>query len=425
MLARNNQTQTTETALSADNIKPYQKLEDDEIIDALLIISRVTSAVSGLCELNAILRVGLEKTLEYMGGICGGILLLDDRDKYLTYCVYRGLPDDFAENISVKIGEGVNGRVALTGKAILMNDISNEPEVALSCNLINKKSLRSFISVPLRYRERVLGVLNCASPLARQFTEKDMHLLHSVGDQLGLAIGQARLHAKLLNKREKIRQVALQVITAQEEEKKRISQELHDETCQMLAALTLNLQVLIEMAEIIGIQDNKFKTMLTKTHASTIQINNEVNRLVSDLRPVLLDLHGFIPAIRHYAESCLLPLGINVNFDIKEAGVTLLPEIEVNLFRWAQGMIGNVVRHSQAQNVTISMMEKDHKLEICIQDDGIGFDVTQIGKIIPKKRKNGMGLMIAKERMKLFGGDLTVHSQPGKGTTVIAVIPLR
>ena len=154
MLARNNQTQTTETALSADNIKPYQKLEDDEIIDALLIISRVTSAVSGLCELNAILRVGLEKTLEYMGGICGGILLLDDRDKYLTYCVYRGLPDDFAENISVKIGEGVNGRVALTGKAILMNDISNEPEVALSCNLINKKSLRSFISVPLRYRER-------------------------------------------------------------------------------------------------------------------------------------------------------------------------------------------------------------------------------------------------------------------------------
>jgi signal transduction histidine kinase len=425
MLARNNQTQTTETALSADNIKPYQKLEDDEIIDALLIISRVTSAVSGLCELNAILRVGLEKTLEYMGGICGGILLLDDRDKYLTYCVYRGLPDDFAENISVKIGEGVNGRVALTGKAILMNDISNEPEVALSCNLINKKGLRSFISVPLRYRERVLGVLNCASPLARQFTEKDMHLLHSVGDQLGLAIGQARLHAKLLNKREKIRQVALQVITAQEEEKKRISQELHDETCQMLAALTLNLQVLIEMAEIIGIQDNKFKTMLTKTHASAIQINNEVNRLVSDLRPVLLDLHGFIPAIRHYAESCLLPLGINVNFDIKEAGVTLLPEIEVNLFRWAQGMIGNVVRHSQAQNVTISMMEKDHKLEICIQDDGIGFDVTQIGKIIPKKRKNGMGLMIAKERMKLFGGDLTVHSQPGKGTTVIAVIPLR
>ncbi|MGI6318973.1 MAG: GAF domain-containing sensor histidine kinase [Firmicutes bacterium] len=423
MLARKNQTQTTEAALSTDNIRLFQGPEDNEIIDALLILSRVTSAVSGLCELNAILRVGLEKTLEYMGGICGGILLLDDRDKCLTYCVYRGLPDDFARKISVKIGEGINGRVALTGKAVLMDDISDEPEAALSCNLTNIKSLRSFISVPLRYRERVLGVLTCASPLARRFTEKDMHLLHSIGDQLGLAIGQARLHARLLNKKEKIRQVALQVITAQEEEKKRISQELHDETCQMLAALTLNLQVLIEMAELIGIRDNKFNTMLTKTYAMAVQINNEVGRLVSDLRPVLLDSLGFIPAIRHYAESCLLPLGINVNFDIENAGVTLLPEIEVNLFRWVQSMIGNVVRHSQAKNVNISMREKDRKLEICIQDDGIGFDVTQLGKITGKK-KHGMGLMIAKERIKLFGGDLSVHSQPGKGTAVRAVIPL-
>ena len=417
------ETRTTEAALSDNNIRFFQRTEDDEIIDALLILSRVTSAVSGLCELNAILKVGLEKTLEYMGGLCGGIMLLDDREKRLYYSVYSGLPDEFAQKMSVKIGEGVNGKVALTGKAVLLNDISKESEVALHCNLTNIKDLRAFISIPLRYREKVLGVLNCASLYVYYFTEKDMHFLHSIGDQLGLAIGQERLLARLQEKKEKIRQVALQVINAQEEEKKRISQELHDETCQMLAALTLNLQVLIEMAEIIGIQDNKFKNMLAKTHAAAVHLNNEVNRLVSDLRPTILDTLGFIPAVRHYAESCLLPLGINVNFDITGAELPLLPEIEVNLFRWVQGIIGNIVRHSQAKSVTLSIMEKDHKLEICIQDDGIGFDVTKLGKITEKKRKHSMGLMIAEERMKLIGGKCSVHSQPGKGTRVLAVIP--
>ena len=86
------ETRTTEAALSDNNIRFFQRTEDDEIIDALLILSRVTSAVSGLCELNAILKVGLEKTLEYMGGLCGGIMLLDDREKRLYYSVYSGLP---------------------------------------------------------------------------------------------------------------------------------------------------------------------------------------------------------------------------------------------------------------------------------------------------------------------------------------------
>ena len=110
----------------------------------------------------------------------------------------------------------------------------------LKQNLVQKEGLRAFISVPLRFKEKIFGVLHCAGSHTHQFTYKDMHLLHSIGDQLGIAIGQSRLYERLREKRERYRQVARQVITAQEEEKKRISQELHDETSQMLAALTLN-----------------------------------------------------------------------------------------------------------------------------------------------------------------------------------------
>ncbi len=400
-----------------------EKNGDKKTIDPLLILSRITSTVSGLSELDTILKVGVQKTLEFIGGSYGGVMLLDDRKQSLSYHVSQGLSAEFAQLMSVKLGEGINGKVASTGKAVLLDDISEEPE-ALHGDLIKTEGLRAFISVPLRFRERVLGVLNCASRQVKHFTEKDMHILHSIGDQLGLAVGHFRLQERLQDKRERYRDVARQVITAQEKEKKRISQELHDETSQMLAALTLNLKTLSEMARLMGLEDQRFMAMLSKVHTTAVQINNEVNRIISDLRPTLLDSLGFIPAIRHYTESCLLPLNIKVSFEIMEPPLPLSAEDEVNLFRWVQGVVGNIVQHSAARNVVVSLQKKDGQLELCIRDDGIGFDVSRIGRTNSQKRRHGMGLIIAKERMKLIGGNCSVHSQPGKGTTVYGVIPL-
>ena len=414
---------TAESALQTTGAVLSERTEERKSLDALLILSQITSTVSGLGELDTILRVGVQKTLEFIGGSFGGVMLLDKSKQNLRYHVYQGLSAEFARKITVKLGEGVNGKVASTGKAILLDDILEEPE-ALHGDLLKTEGLRSFISVPLRFREAVLGVLNCASPRTQHFTERDMHLLHSIGDQLGLAIGHFRLHERLQEKRERYRDVARQVITAQEKEKKRISQELHDETSQMLAALTLNLKTLIEMAKLSGLEDQRFLAMLAKVHTAAVQINNEVNRIISDLRPTLLDSLGFIPAIRHYAESSLLPLGIALSFEIMETPAPLTPEDEVNLFRWVQGVVGNIVQHSRARNVTISFQKKRDRLELCIRDDGVGFDVSRIGQINSKKRRHGLGLIIAKERMRLTGGDCFIRSQPGKGTTVTGVIPL-
>lgn len=411
------------TGIPPPHSPPGEDRDDRESIDALLILSQITSTVSGLSELDTILRVGVQKTLEFIKGSFGGVMFLNERTGSLRYYIYQGLSEKFAQEVCVELGQGINGRVASTGKAILLDDISTEPD-ALYGDLIRREGLRAFISVPLRFRERVLGVLNCASPRTHHFVEKDMHLLNSIGDQLGLAVGHFRLHERLQEKRERYRDVARQVITAQEKEKKRISQELHDETSQMLAALTLNLKTLSEMARMMGLEDQKFLAMLAKVHAAAVQINNEVNRIISDLRPTLLDSLGFIPAIRHYAESCLLPLNIDITFEIMEGPLPLTVEDEVNLFRWVQGVVGNIVQHSRAENVTISLQKKNEQLEFRIQDDGVGFDVSRIGRTNSRKRRHGMGLIIAKERMKLIGGNCSVHSQPGCGTTVLGVIPL-
>lgn len=415
---------TDRTGVSLVNTSLPCMPDEKKSLEALLIfLSRITSTVSGSNDLDSVLREGLGIVLKFIGGNCGGVMLLDDLNQRLTYHIHRGFSHDFARKFSLKPCEGINGNVASTGKAVLLDDISEEPNV-LHAELIRKEGLRAFISVPLRFRGRVLGVLNCGSFRKQQFAENDMYLLNTIGDLLGMAIGHFRLHKRLQENREKYRDVARQVITVQEREKKRISQELHDETSQMLAALTLQLKTLSGMAGMIGLQDQKFMQMLGKVHDTAVQINDEVNHIISDLRPTLLDSLGFIPAIRYYAEANLMPLDINVSFDIIENPGVFSPEDEINLFRWVQGIIGNIVQHSRARNVSISLQKNNGCLELCIRDDGIGFDVSDIGQINTRKKRHGLGLIIAKERLKLIGGNCSVQSQPGKGTTVVAVIPL-
>jgi len=387
----------------------------------LLALSRVSAALSGLWDLDAILRVALDNMLDIMNGTIGGILLLDEQTQMLSYRVHRGFSDRYVEEMRMGLGEGIAGRVAQSGKSILLEDIPADPHVAHP-DLVSAEGLKAFISVPLRAKDKTLGVINIASRIPRSFTANDMHLLHSIGDQLGVAIEEAKLHEGLRKGREMYRQLARQVLVAEEEERRRIARELHDETSQTLTGLALNLQVLIEMAETAGIQNPEFKARLEKTQSLAVQINTEVGRLIADLRPSALDTLGLIPAIRQYAETTLTSLGINVSFEFEEIKRALPPEVELGLFRWAQGAIGNIMQHSQARNATISLKREDDALVLGISDDGRGFDASQITGIEQSGR--GAGLLSMEERVKLLGGDCSVQSQPGRGTTATARVPM-
>ena len=387
----------------------------------IVALSRVSAAISGLHDLDAILRIGLDNVLTIMNGIVGGIMLLDKPSQTLFYRVYHGLSDKYAQEMRLKPGEGIAGKVAQSGRAVLLEDIASEPDAA-RLDLVSLEGLRAFVSVPLRAKDNVLGVMNVASHVPHRFTKEDMHLLHSIGDQLGIAIEQAGLYEKLRKGKERYRELARQVLMAQEEERRRIARELHDETSQTLSGLALNLQALVEMAEIIGIRDTGFNARLKKTHSLAVQIGSEVSRLIADLRPTLLSTIGLIPAIRQYAETNLTPLGINFSLEVEGIGKSLPPEVEVELFRWSQGAIGNIVQHSQARTATISLKREDNELVIRISDDGRGFDVSQLTGIEESGR--GAGLFSIKERIGLLDGTCSIQSQPGQGTTLTGRVPI-
>ncbi len=397
------------------------KTTEEYVDNLILAISRVSAAISGLIDLDAILSIGLETTFQFMGGKAGGIMLLDEENGMLSYRVTRGLSHRYTEEMYMKLGEGIAGKVAQSGKVMLIDDISLEPDAARP-DLIDLEGLKGFISVPLKAREKVLGVMNVASQKPSSFTKRDIYTCKSIGDQLGTAIEQARLYKRLQKSKERYRLLAQRIIVAQEKERKKIARDLHDETSQILAGLALNLQALTEMTDNMGIRDDQFVEILRKSHASTVQVHSEISRLIADLRPTQLDTLGLVAAIRQYVSSIIVARGIKVHFDMDAVEKHLLPEEELSLFRLVQGAVGNIIQHSEAKNITVSIKYQDDKLVVSVIDDGKGFEVEKLTEL--RKIGRGYGLLNMKERMTLIGATCSVQSQPGEGTIVRAVLPL-
>jgi len=387
----------------------------------LIALSRVSAAISGLRDLDAILKIGLDSTLNIMDGTVGGIMLLDESTQTLSYHVYHGLSAKYAEGMHLRLGEGIAGKVAQNGRSILLEDVSSEPD-AVRPDLVSIEGLKAFISVPLRAKDNVLGVMNVASHTPHRFTKEDMHLLHSIGDQLGIAIEQAKLYRGLNDAKERYQMLLRQALTIQEEERKRIARELHDETSQDLTALALNLQAVIEMIGMDNVEDVEIKALLKKAHTIAVHAGSEVGRLIRELRPTLLDTLGLPAAIRNLAETKLASKGINVSIEFEGMDQRLPPEIELLLFRIAQEAMSNIVRHSGARNAAIHLECDANRCVLCVEDDGKGFNVNEITSIDQKGR--GAGLFGMKERIRAMGGECTIDSQPGQGTKIISNLPI-
>lgn len=393
----------------------------EKLYGELLALSRVSAAVSGLRDLDATLEVALDTMLETMDGSIGGILLIDEQTQTLAYRVYRGLSDKYAEEMNLKLGEGIAGRVAQSGKAVLVEDISTDPRAAW-LSLISTEGLKAFISVPLRAKDTVLGVLNVASRSPRHFTKDDMHLLNAIGDQVGVAIEQAELYDRLRKERENYRWLARHMLMAQEEERGRVARELHDETSQSLTGLSLNMQALMEIANASDFGDAAFKAKLERAHNITLQLSSEISKIMKSLRPTALDSLGLGPAIRQFAESRLQPAGINVSATYECIKERFPSEVEFGLYRIAQGSIANIALHSQAKNAVVSVRCTSAELIMQIEDDGNGFDASRPIEVDESGR--GRGLFSMKERASLLDGTCDIQSQPGKGTKITVKVPV-
>lgn len=208
-------------------------------------------------------------------------------------------------------------------------------------------------------------------------------------------------------------------VTAQEAERSRIARELHDETGQSLTAISIGLRSLKEK-----IPQDTARAIQQTSRLEEITSNSilELQRMVAGLHPAQLDDLGLLAGLRWFASD--VTQNADVNVEVQSQGIPgdLSAEMRVTLFRIAQEAITNVVRHAAANQVLVSVEVQNGILLMNIQDDGCGFDVSEV-----MNRKNGsasLGLMGMQERAFLIGGKCQIESNPGEGTKISVTIPL-
>jgi len=211
-----------------------------------------------------------------------------------------------------------------------------------------------------------------------------------------------------------------QITKAQEDERKRISRELHDEAAPPLLLL---IQRLDSIASHTHPKLSKpLKDNLEVLRNQAIESLEGLRRCAQDLRPRILDDLGLVPALEWMAEDLAKNYGIDAHVEVTGDGLDLPDEAQLLLFRIAQEALSNIRRHAQASMAVMKLEFEDNSFRITISDNGHGFelperigDLASIGKL---------GLAGMQERARLLGGRLKIQSEPGKGTQVIAEIPL-
>lgn len=220
---------------------------------------------------------------------------------------------------------------------------------------------------------------------------------------------------KFVNTMKGFNLVSEKVLSSHEDERARISRDLHDGIGQSLAAIKLRLQMIRAM---ISSDRPKEANAVDEMIESVSDSINELRTIAKDLKPAYIKDIDIIDAFNQYAKYIQkkVPINVEINLTIHDS-IKLQPHIKENLYRIFQEALTNVIKHSQAKHVWVSFRQKGFALIMTIEDDGIGFN--------PHEELKGMGLSTMKERITLIGGRLSIKSAPGKGTKIRLVLPLK
>jgi len=215
------------------------------------------------------------------------------------------------------------------------------------------------------------------------------------------------------------RELLQRLTTAQEDERRRIARDLHDQMGQHLTALGLGLKVVKDEHP----EPSGSRNRLEKLQALTDLIGREVHQLALELRPTSLDDLGLHTALAHYTERWSAQSGVAIDFQSVGPDTGRLPEaVETVLYRVIQEALTNVLKHAKARRVSLVLQRFANQAVAVVEDDGVGFDTESMMASVGDRGR--LGLLGMRERVALIDGTLTVESTPSRGTTVIARVPL-
>jgi PAS domain S-box-containing protein len=299
------------------------------------------------------------------------------------------------------------GYTLLSRGPVTVSDFWVEDRFSSGRSARNPQSMRSGLSVIIGDQRLPFGVLGAECVVPRSYSADDVTFLQTVANVLALAVQRHRADVTQ-------RQLLARLITAQEEERHRVSRDLHDQAGQTLSALLVGLRAVDDAPSLEDV-----RPLVQRLRELAGEATRDVGRIARGLRPSVLDDLGLVAAIERLAEDVHAAGGPTVRF---RGALTerLAPAIETTLYRIVQEAITNVLRHARATTATVALTLAAASIRITVQDDGIGFDVAAS---LANARRTALGLAGMRERAALAGGTVTLDSEPGTGTTVTVELP--
>jgi signal transduction histidine kinase len=360
--------------------------------------------------LSVLLQMILEITTGIFDASVGVVLLKDQDAPLLRIKASFGLKQRIDPELFIEVGHGFTGTIAANGEPNMLPDLDSA-EGQLNPHLM--ENARALWGVPLRTADDVIGVLVIGFPKPYQWLPTEQDLLRAIAHRSALAIQRAHITDTLREREMRIAELSAHLLRAQEQERKRISRELHDETGQALMVIRLYLGMLEA-----SVTARSSKAKIHETLEVVDRTIEGIRRIIGRLSPLVLQELGLIAAIRKEAKDLAKSTGVKARVAVSDSVGRLVPEVETAIYRVVQEALHNVAKHANAKSANIHMTRDHGLLHLSIEDDGGGINPV----VNPQRPSFGMAGM--RERISALGGTMQVKSRRGQGTRIEVSVPV-
>ena len=306
--------------------------------------------------LDDVLQSLVNTAVELLHADKGSLMIWDEKKERLFARASYGFRPETVARMSFAPGQGVAGRVALDGEPAIVEDTQLNGRVTPF--IVEAENLRAFMQVPIRVAGEVFGVFSADFLQSHRFTEEEKRLLMAFAQRAGLAIETARLY-------EREEQIAVM------QERNHLARDLHNSVTQSLYGVSLYAEVAAQLLKSGELE--KAGKNLQELKGMSLDALAEMRLLIYELRPSVFEAEGLVAAIQARLDAVEGRVGLETNFVI-EGDISLPPEIEEGLYRIVQEALNNVLKHSNARIVTVSLSQQEHLVCLEVADDGVGFD---------------------------------------------------
>lgn len=354
--------------------------------------------------------------------------LIDHESGRLVPAATYGNANGLLDGIDLPIDAGKPGGrqpavgAAREGRAYVCNDTLEDQRIAVWHEKMRQCSIRSAASIPLLLEGKSIGSFSLYALEINHFDDERMHLLNELAGDIAFAldrfeqeIRRQRAEAEIQEARRQLQALSTRLLEVQEQERRDIARELHDEIGQSLTLVKIKLQMALHR----GGNDRLLTEECVEIASQTLE---QVRTMSLNLRPPALDDLGLAAALQ-WALDRQEGAGWEIEFAADPIPERLATETETACFRVAQEALTNAARHANAKKIALHLRINGERLELAVEDDGCGFDQEAVRRR-PASRSS-LGLISMKERAALAGGSFRIESTDGGGTRVLAAFPLR